>query len=47
MQDILITCTDQTWDIDIIPGAKPPSDSKVAAITAMMGGGEEVSADAL
>jgi DNA polymerase-3 subunit gamma/tau len=47
IQDILMITTNQTWDINIIPGAKPPSDSKVAAITAMMGGGEEVSADAL
>ena len=30
-------------DIDIVSGKKPPTDNKLAAVAAMMGGGEEVS----
>lgn len=45
--DIVLTCTGKTWESEIIPGSKPPSDSNVAAVAAMMGGGEEVSTDSL
>lgn len=45
LQDILQSITGAEWEIEVIPGIKPSSDSKVAAIAAMMGGGEEVELD--
>lgn len=43
--DVLQSVTGEEWEIDVIPGVKPSSDSKVAAVAAMMGGGEEVELD--
>ncbi len=43
LQKALQEITESEWEIALIPGAKPPSDSRAAAIAAMMGGGEEVS----
>ncbi len=43
LQTSLQETTSSEWEIVLIPGAKPPSDSRAAAIAAMMGGGEEVS----
>lgn len=45
--DIIMNTTGRTWETEVIPTAKPSSDSNVAAVAAMMGGGEEVSTDSL
>ena len=42
---ILADTTGQDWEIVTIPGLAPSNNSQVAAVTAMMGGGEEVSLD--
>ena len=47
LNDILQHTTGRVWESEVIPSAKPSSDSNVAAVAAMMGGGEEVSTDSL
>ena len=42
LQAALQETTHQEWEIEVVPGVKPSADGKIAAITAMMGGGEEV-----
>ena len=42
---ILADTTGQDWEIVTIPGLAPSDNSQVAAVTAIMGGGEEVSLD--
>lgn len=41
----LTTTTGYDWEVVTIPGLAPATNSQVAAVTAMMGGGEEVSLD--
>lgn len=45
--DALMELTGTEWDIETIPGSKPSENSQIAAVAAMMGGGEEVSVEAL
>ena len=45
--DIVQKTTGRAWESEVLPTAKPSSDSNVAAVAAMMGGGEEVSTDSL